>query len=226
MYKVKHIDNKHKLTYRKMIPEYITIHSTGNLKSTAQNERDNLNRPENTEPTGFHIVVDEKEVIECMPLDNVAYHAGDGREGKGNTKSIGIEICESGDREKTLNNAKILVANMLKERGWKIDRLKRHFDWSGKNCPSILNYNNWEGWTKFLNDIKDMIDIDKNVIDVDRIKDWEREQGQEAIRSLADKGVINNPDLWIDKLDGAHIADWAIWSLLNRIADRNDKPNK
>ena len=144
MYKIQHITNKNKLTNRKMIPEYLTIHSTGNLNSTAQNERDNLNRTSNTSSTGFHIVVDDTQAIECIPLDMVAFHAGDGANGTGNTKSIGLEICESGDRNKTIENAVEVAAKILHERNWGIDKLKRHYDWSGKNCPRILNYNNWQ----------------------------------------------------------------------------------
>lgn len=148
-YKTQHITNKNKLTNRIMTPQYLTIHSTANKKSTAQNERDNLNRSNNTSSTGFHIVVDDKEAIECIPLDTIAYHAGDGANGTGNIKSIGMEICESGNRAKTLQNAVEVAAKILYEKGWGIEKLKRHYDWSGKNCPRILNYNNWEGWRGF-----------------------------------------------------------------------------
>lgn len=137
-----------------MIPEYLTIHSTSNLKSTAQNERDNLNRVSNTTSTGFHIAVDDIQAIECIPLDMVAFHAGDGVNGTGNTKSIGLEICESGDRNKTIENAVVISAKILHERNWGIDRLKRHYDWAGKNCPRILNYNNWQGWNEFKSKVQ------------------------------------------------------------------------
>lgn len=157
-YKIQHIANKHKLTNKSMAPEYITIHSTGNLSSTAQNERDNLNRAGNTITTGFHIVVDDKQAIECIPLDMVAYHAGDGTNGPGNTKTIGVEICESGNREKTIQNAVELVAKMLKERNWGIDKLRRHYDWTkGSGCPRILAYSNWEGWDVFKLQIEEKL---------------------------------------------------------------------
>ncbi len=116
-YRVQHITNKRKL-HGPMEPEYLTIHSTANLKSTAQNERDNLNREGNTTSTGFHIVVDEKEAIECIPLNKIAYHAGDGVNGVGNSKSIGLEICESGNRTKTIENAVEVAAKILHERNW------------------------------------------------------------------------------------------------------------
>ncbi len=177
-YKVQHITNKRKII-RDMVPEYLTIHSTGNPKSTAQNERDNLNRPDNTTTTGFHIVVDEKEAIECIPLNKVAYHAGDGAYGRGNSKSIGLEICESGDRAKTLENAVKVSAKILHEMNWGIDRLKRHYDWSGKNCPRILSENNWSGWNKFKQDVQKELNrlkgVDKVTVDKNKPSKWAEE---------------------------------------------------
>ena len=136
-----------------MSPQYITIHSTGNPSSTARNERGWLTNPGNKVTASWHIVVDEKEAIEAIPLNEVAWHAGDGN-GQGNRASIGIEICESGNRTKTLENAVKLVARLLKERGWGTDRLKRHYDWSGKICPRILSGSNWAGWEKFKQDVQ------------------------------------------------------------------------
>ena len=136
-----------------MSPQYITIHSTGNPKSTARNERGWLTNPSNTRTASWHICVDEKEAIEAIPLTEVAWHAGDGS-GQGNRASIGIEICESGNRAKTLENAAKLTAKLLKERNWGVDRLRRHHDWSGKICPRILQPNNWAGWEQFKRDVQ------------------------------------------------------------------------
>ena len=149
-YRVDHISKGKIRPGKKLNLQYITIHSTGNPTSTALNERGWLTNPTNTRIASWHIAVDEKMAVEAIPLDEIAYHAGN-REG--NNKSIGVEICESGDRVKTLKNAAELTAKLLHEKNWGIDRLKRHYDWSGKNCPRILNYNNWEGWTKFKADV-------------------------------------------------------------------------
>lgn len=146
-YIVDHIPkSKTKRPGTKIVPEYITIHSTGNLKSTAQNERDWLVNPSNNRTASWHICVDEKQAVEAIPLNEIAWHAGNRQ---GNTKSIGIEICESGDRAKTIQNTVELAAQMLFERNWGIERLRRHFDWSGKNCPRIMSANNWQAWTGF-----------------------------------------------------------------------------
>src|SRR5690606_3647362 len=125
----------------------------------------------------WHIVVDEKEAIEAIPLDEIAYHAGNRN---GNNKSIGIEICESGNRQKTLENTVKLVAKMLHDRNWNVDKLMRHYDWSGKNCPRILNYNNWQGWDKFVFDVKKELTVLKqgkevNLVDKNKPSDWAKE---------------------------------------------------
>jgi len=129
----------------------ITIHSTGNPSSTAANERAWLTNPSNTRTASYHIVVDEKEAIEVLPLNESAWHSGDGSGlNSGNRKGIGIEICER-NYEKSLDNAIELVVKMLKERNWGIDRLRRHYDFSGKNCPRMMNADGkWTGWYDFL----------------------------------------------------------------------------
>lgn len=147
-YKINHIPiSKDKRPGTKMIPTSITIHSTANPKSTALNERNWLVNPSNNRTASWHIVVDDKEIIEAIPLNEIAYHAG---KREGNNTSISIEMCESGDRAKTIQNTIELVAKMLNERKWGADKLKRHFDWSGKICPGILSKNDWEGWRAFI----------------------------------------------------------------------------
>jgi N-acetylmuramoyl-L-alanine amidase len=121
-----------------LTPASLTIHSTGNPNSTAIDERRWLTNPTNDLVASFHIVVDEKEAIECIPLTEFAWHAGDGPKGTGNCKSIGLEICESGDRQKTLRNAIDLAAKILRDHNWGRAELRRHFDWNKKNCPRIL----------------------------------------------------------------------------------------
>jgi len=63
-YIVKHLPkNSKKRPGHPMKPKYLTIHDTGNPKSTAQDEANWLTNPLNVSSTGFHIVVDEKNVI-------------------------------------------------------------------------------------------------------------------------------------------------------------------
>jgi len=185
-----------------MTPQYITIHSTGNPKSTARNERAWLTNPSNAVTASYHIVVDEKEAIEVLPLNEVAWHAGDGGNGTGNRKSIGIEICESGDRAKTLANAVRLVAKLLKERGWGVDRLKRHYDWSKKICPRIFYDNGrWTGWEQFKDAVQREISgggnvtQDKNAPSAWAKEAWEWAKKEGIIDGTDPKGMVTREQL-------------------------------
>lgn len=76
----------------------------------------------------------------------------DGRNGTGNRKSIGIEICYSksgGSRfDEAEKNAAQYIASLLKAYGWGISHVKRHYDWSRKYCPHRTMD---RGWQRFLN---------------------------------------------------------------------------
>ena len=135
-----------------MTPSYITIHNTSNSASADAEIRYMIS---NNNQTSFHVCVDEKEVIQAIPFNRNAWHAGDGGNGNGNRKSIGIEIARStGDANlfaQAEQNCAEYVAKLLKERGWGVDRVKRHYDWSGKNCPHKTME---KGWQRFLNMIQ------------------------------------------------------------------------
>lgn len=120
-----------------MKPQYITIHSTGNPKSTAQNEV-NYVCYNSDRQASYHYVVDDSRIIQVLPVNEVAWHAGDGGSGTGNRKSVAIEICEPGDRKKAVDNAVWLTKELMRD--LKIDKahIRQHHDWSGKDCPRIL----------------------------------------------------------------------------------------
>ncbi|MCW5193161.1 N-acetylmuramoyl-L-alanine amidase [Bacillus amyloliquefaciens] len=129
-----------------MTPEYITIHNTANDASAA-NEISYMTG--NSEPTSYHFAVDDKEVIQGIPLDRNAWHSGDGTNGTGNRKSIAVEICYSKSGGARYRSAEALavkfVAQLLKERGWGVDRIRKHQDWNGKYCPHrVLAEGRWE----------------------------------------------------------------------------------
>ncbi|ASB54511.1 N-acetylmuramoyl-L-alanine amidase [Bacillus velezensis] len=129
-----------------MTPEYITIHNTANDASAA-NEISYMTG--NRESTSYHFAVDDKEVIQGIPLDRNAWHSGDGTNGTGNRKSIAVEICYSKSGGARYRAAEALaikfVAQLLKERGWGVDKIRKHQDWNGKYCPHrILSEGRWD----------------------------------------------------------------------------------
>lgn len=131
-----------------MTPEFIVVHNTAN-DASANNEISYMIN--NNNETSFHYAVDDKEVVQGILTNRNAWHAGDGN-GNGNRKGIAVEICYSksgGDRFiKAEQNAAKLIADLLKERGWGIDKVTKHQDYSGKYCPHrTLDM----GWQRFLN---------------------------------------------------------------------------
>lgn len=135
-----------------MRPQYITVHNTAN-DASARNEVSYMRN--NSSSTSYHVAVDDKEVVIAAPFNRNCFHAGDGRYGTGNRKTIGIEICYSrsgGARfDAAEDNAARYIASLLKAYGWGIDRVKRHYDWSRKYCPHRTMD---RGWTRFLNMVR------------------------------------------------------------------------
>lgn len=142
-YKVQNIPISKKRPGNKRRVRYIVIHNTANPNSTAQNERDYLVNPTNVSSTSFHIVIDEHEIIEAIPTNEVAFHAG---AWEGNQRGIGIEICESEHYAKAEFNAVKLTAYLMKHYHLPIEAVKTHHDFSGKNCPRLILGH----WDQFL----------------------------------------------------------------------------
>lgn len=135
-----------------MKPDSITIHSTANYNSgsNAQQHADLLNNPTARAYTSWHFTVDDEQIIQSIPVNEVAYHAGDGQ-GYGNGNSIAIEMCENsdGDFEQTVDNTAKLTARLLVDLNLTMSDVKQHKDHSGKNCPKPLLEGN--KWQEFLN---------------------------------------------------------------------------
>ena len=131
-----------------MNPTRIVVHNTAN-DASARNEVQYMIG--NNNQVSFHYAVDDKEIVQGIPENRNAWHAGDGN-GKGNREGLSVEICYSksgGDRFiKAEQNAAKFIAELLKARGWGIDKVTKHQDYSGKYCPHrTLDM----GWQRFLN---------------------------------------------------------------------------
>ena len=140
-----------------MIAEFIVVHNTAN-DASAENEIAYMIRNENQ--VSFHYAVDNQEVVQGLPIDRNAWHAGDGN-GEGNRKGIAIEICYSksgGTRfDQAEKNAAHFIAALLRERQWGIEKVKKHQDFSNKYCPHRTLDKGWNGFIQmikgYLNDI-------------------------------------------------------------------------
>lgn len=144
-----------------MKPEYIVVHNTAN-DASARNEIAYMTR--NNNEVSFHYAVDDKEVIQGIPDNRNAWHAGDGAYGTGNRKGIAIEICfsESGGMkfDKAEQNAAELIAMKMKEYNIPLSKVKRHYDFATdkKRCPHRTMD---KGWERFLTMVQKAYDGSK-----------------------------------------------------------------
>ena len=140
-----------------MTAEFIVVHNTAN-DATAENEVAYMIRNKNQ--VSFHYAVDDQEVVQGVPINRNTWHAGDGN-GEGNRKGISIEICYSksgGTRfDQAEKNAAHFIATLLRERGWGIEKVKKHQDFRNKYCPHRTLDKGWNGFIQmiksYLNDI-------------------------------------------------------------------------
>ena len=127
----------------------ICIHNTYNDASAMSEVSYMLGRPEKV---SFHAAVDNYRIVIGLPFERSCYAAGDGRYGKGNAHKINIEICYSRSGGEQFEEAEKLAAEytayLLKKYNWGIDKVKKHQDFSNKNCPRRTLE---EGWQNFLN---------------------------------------------------------------------------
>ena len=122
---------------------YITIHETGNTDAGADAEAHGkylAGSAGEASLTSWHYTVDDHAIVQHLPDNETAYHAGDGATGPGNTTSIGIEICvnSDGDFEKAKANAAALVRLLMAEHGIPLANVVQHNHWNGKNCPATI----------------------------------------------------------------------------------------
>lgn len=177
-----------------MEADFFIVHNTAN-DASAKNEINYMIN--NNSNTSFHYAIDDVEIVQGIEENRNSWNAGDGTYGNGNRKGISIEICYSksgGDRfiQAEKLTAKFL-AMKLKEKGWGIDRVKKHQDFNGKYCPHrTLDV----GWQRFLN----MISQEMGQV-IEELGVEEMEQIMKEINSIKDrltrleKGnvVVNRP---------------------------------
>lgn len=133
-------------------PAYIVIHETDNWSKGADAKAHATAMKNGNLAGTVHYYVDSKSVYQTLDHSDGAWAVGDGKGKYGitNRNSINIEICVNPETDyyKAVDKAEQLAAQLLKQHGWGIDHLKRHYDASRKNCPRRIQA---EGrWPEFV----------------------------------------------------------------------------
>ncbi len=194
-------------TLKPMTPKGMTLHNTGNISSDAgalahgkylQNLED-----KNEVYKSWHITVSHNRIVQHLPLSEQGYHAGDGEYGYGNTSTIGIEIAENKDYQKSERNAIKLIVALICYYGFDASAIKphRYYSQSEKLCPRriLLSEYTWqEDWNRFQRQrIRRAL---KHYLSLESVPDW----GKKSIEKLINKGYLTGDgdtlDLTLDMI--------------------------
>lgn len=123
----------------------LVIHYVANPGSSAEANRnyfENQGKVGN-QVSAQYIVGLNGEIVQCIPDDEVAFHAGNKNM---NRTSIGIEVCHPDSTgkftETTIKALSELVSLLMKKYNISIEKVIRHYDVTGKQCPLYYVDNN------------------------------------------------------------------------------------
>jgi N-acetylmuramoyl-L-alanine amidase CwlA len=156
--------------------EYLTNHNTGN-SSKGANALMHANYLKNlTESKSWHITIDDKYIIQHLPLNVNGWHCTDGvGSDSGNMNSIGIEGCMNNDGSWSKTRINMIKFNVwcmnnlpnLVSDNWK-KTIVPHKHWYNKNCPSVILAESG-GFDKF---VQDCINFNSNLISIKTDEKW------------------------------------------------------
>jgi N-acetylmuramoyl-L-alanine amidase len=191
------LTNHNRPKYKLIKLKGLVIHWTANTNKGANALANRNYFNSTTTSASAHYVIDDKQIIRCIPDSEVGYHVGSSkytalgtslREGTAyspNYFTVGIEMCvnQDGDWNKTYQNTVEFSAKFLIEHKLTINNLYRHYDITGKLCPQMMI--DEKEWKKFKDAVQMKINettkpvqpkdelrealefIDKNLCDID-----------------------------------------------------------
>lgn len=138
-------------------------HETGNPRPGANAEmhyRYLMGLPAGTN-VSFHFVVDDGQIIQLIPCNEVTWQAADGS-GPGNMACVSCELCINSDGDKALarRNAEWLCGGVLKANQGTTADIKRHWDFNAgtadrHHCPDLMMNENY--WPTFVANVGKVI---------------------------------------------------------------------
>ena len=137
-----------------------------------------------------------------------------------NGNSIGVEICSDKDADglyyftdETLETAAELIRELMKKHDVPIERVIRHYDVTGKECPAPFVGAGYEDWKEF----KELVNM-KKYDKLEEIPAW----GQPTIQKLMDfvRATGKTPALVKKEEDGFIVNN--ILKVIKRIFGQSD----
>lgn len=159
-------------------PVGVVLHWTGN---TSKGANAMANRDWFESFRGYkvaaHLLVDDKAIVEAVPFNEIAYHAGSATNNtplakqlfnsQQNAYLLGLEWCVNQDSNgaETYRNVIGVMGFLFSLYGWGFDKMFRHYDMTGKLCPAFfcddqiarqfgMGNSAQEAWIKFQRDVR------------------------------------------------------------------------
>ena len=164
MYKVKLIQNNR--SGSRLNPKGVVVHETATPGATAEREYQYFNGGDRG--ASAHAFVDWEDVVQTIPYDEVAWHAGP----TANSRYIGIELCRPSSHEpdkfeRVWNNAVSLFADLFREHGFgevTVDNLLSHAEvssrWRESDHTDPVGY--FAEYGKTVNEFRDAVQKELN----------------------------------------------------------------
>lgn len=168
------ITNKKNRPFKKNTPMFLAVHWTANEGKGADADN-NARYFQNTDRgASAHYIIDDNKVVRCVPENEVAYSVGANKYTEWEKKNIGsypnnkvisVEMCVNSDGKfwSMYSITARFCAAILNRQGWGIDKLIRHYDVTGKNCPAFFVDNKYAqkyfkkdalvAWNNFKKDV-------------------------------------------------------------------------
>ena len=191
----------------------VVVHYVGNTSSTAINNRNYFESLKNTGKTyasSHYIIGLQGEIIQCVPENEIAYCSNDR-----NSDTISIENChpkaDGKFSEDTYKSLIWLLADICKR--YKLNPLKdiiRHYDVNKKKCP-LFYVNKPNDWIKLREDVKMKMEEKKTIVTT----------GDEALKYLAEIGIINSPDYWQHLIGKINYFESLLVSFVNKYKEKS-----
>lgn len=142
--------------------KFIVIHDTAN-DSRGANAMAHYRYLQHTKRSGSaHYYVDDEEIVQTIDDSVVAWAVGDKwarknatRDDVTNYNSLNVELCinQGIDKAKAYQNLLWLTKYLITKFNAEV---VRHYDATGKPCPSTWQANNWSQWWKFKKELMNM----------------------------------------------------------------------
>ncbi len=212
-----------------LAPQGLTVHETATPGATSANESAYFHNA--YRGASAHFFVDNNTIIQLIPENEVAWHAGP----TANHKFLSVELCHFDDTERFIEvweRGVWLAAALCLKYNWdplNINQLNSHAwvseEWTETDHTDPIGYfqHHDKTWEDFIDDVCKIVqEAKRSMARLIEKESWKIEKGIEAIKNLSLRGILKDPEQHIEKLKeiDEKSLEWVLFVGLDRIAEK------